>query len=174
MKPQPLIKRFGWGQKCWPGGMRGAIKSAAPCQSREQGVSKIHRKSFKMSSSGLAHSAGRCSMAPALLHAPPKSFKIVIRNLQFLQYVEAKTRICVPGASLGPHHRNMEMLYFPANTQYFTIRPSRNYQKHPRGSPNRPKMSQGLPQGPSMTQDACPRAPLMHPKLSKDRQMARQ
>jgi hypothetical protein len=153
-----------------PGGMRGAIKSAAPCQSREQGVSKMKKKSFKMSSSALAHSAGPLHR----LHPGPlKSLKIVIRNLQFLQHVQAKTPICVPGASLGPHHRNMEMLYFPANSQYFTIRPSRNCQKHPRGSPNRPKMSQGLPQGPSMTQDACPRAPLMHPKLSKDRQMAR-
>ena len=48
--PQTLSSR--------PGGMREAIKSAAPCQSREQGVSKIRKKSFKMSSSALAHSAG--------------------------------------------------------------------------------------------------------------------
>ena len=123
-----------------------------------------------MTSSAPAHSAGRCI---GCTPGPLNSLKIVIKNLQFLQHVQAKTPICVPGASLGRHHRNMERLHFPANTQYFTSRHSSSCQMHPRRSPNRPKMSQGLPQGPSMTQDACPRAPLMHPKLSNDRQMAR-
>ena len=151
--------------------MRGAIESAAPCH--RQGAGRVL---------DVPHKASRCLPAPP--HIPPghlrrctpgplNSLKIVIRNLQFLQQVPAKTPICVPGASLGRHHRNMEMLYFLENTHFFTTRPSNGCQKHPRGSPNRSKRSQCLPQGPSMTQDACPRAPLMHPKLSNDRQMAR-
>ena len=122
-----------------PGGMRGAVESAAPCQ--KQGAGRVLDLEIKAS-----HSAG-----PAYLIAQNHS-KSLLERFNFCHTYKQKRPSGVPGASLERYLRNIEMLYFSRNTHFFALR-------SPKDTPGPPRDAPKDLQGPPMSSRGTPRDP---------------